>query len=139
MAKSLSKATAAIQRLLDERQQIQTWLERLSVAGDSAPEHVRAKVRGDYERRLGEVMKELQVHGGELHATLERLQTSRDGLADQEREAAERVSSIARRMAMLARLDRAVRDWTDRLAYMAARITDDAVEGGDASKATLLH
>ena len=28
-------------------------------------------------RRLGEVMKELQVHSGELHSTMERLETSR--------------------------------------------------------------
>ena len=100
MAKGLSKATAAIQRLLDERQQIQTWLERLSMAADSAPEHVRAKVRGDYERRLGEVMKELHVHGDELHATLERLQSTRSGLANQEREAAERVSEAELRHAV---------------------------------------
>jgi hypothetical protein len=100
MAKGLSKATAAIQRLLDERQQIHTWLERLSLAADSAPEHVRAKVRGDYERRLGEVMKEMQVHSGELHGTLERLQNARSGLAGQEREAAERVSEAELRHAV---------------------------------------
>lgn len=100
MAKGLSKATVAIQRLLDERQQIQVWLERLSMAADSAPEPVRAKVRGDYERRLGEVMKELQVHSGELHGTLERLETSRSSLADQEREAAERVAEAELRHAV---------------------------------------
>jgi hypothetical protein len=100
MVKGLSKATAAVQRLLDERQQIQTWLERLSMAADSAPEPVRAKVRGDYERRLGEVMKELQVHSGELHATLERLHSSRSGLGDQEREAAERVAEAELRHAV---------------------------------------
>jgi hypothetical protein len=37
-------------------------------------------------------------------------------------EAAERVTSIARRMALLSRLDRAVRDWTDGLAYQAVRL-----------------
>ncbi len=100
MARGPSKATVAIQRLLDERQQIQTWLGRLSMAADSAPEHVRAKVRGDYERRLRELMKELQVHGGELHATVERLQSARSSLANQEREAAERVSEAELRHAV---------------------------------------
>jgi len=100
MAKGLSKATVAIQRLLDERQQIHTWLERLARAADAAPEHVRAKVRGDYERRLGEVMKELQVHSGELHGTLERLESARSTLANQEREAAERVSEAELRHAV---------------------------------------
>ena len=100
MATGVSKTTVAIQRLLGERQQIHTWLERLSVAADAAPEHVRAKVRGDYERRLGEVMKELQVHSGELHSTMERLETSRSTLANQEREAAERVAEAELRHAV---------------------------------------
>lgn len=92
MAKGFSKATAAIQRLLDERQQIQTWLHRLGMAADTTPEQVRKRVRADYERRLGEVMKELQTHGTELEATQARLEDTRDGLARQEKDAAERLA-----------------------------------------------
>ncbi len=92
MPKAFSKTTAAIQKLLDERQQIQTWLQRLSMAADTTPEAVRARVRSDYERRLGEVMKELQAHGSELEATQERLDSTRSGLAKQEKEAAERLA-----------------------------------------------
>ncbi len=92
MAKAFSKTTAAIQKLLDERQQIQTWLQRLSMAADTTPEAVRTRVRADYERRLGEVMKDLQAHGSELSATEERLDITRSGLAKQEKEAAERLS-----------------------------------------------
>jgi hypothetical protein len=92
MPKQFSKTTAAIQKLLDERQQIQTWLQRLSIAADTTPEPVRARVRADYERRLGEVMKELQGHSAELSATQERLESTRSGLARQEREAAERLA-----------------------------------------------
>jgi hypothetical protein len=100
MAKGLSKTTVAIQRLLDERQQLVAWLERLSRAADSAPEHVRAKVRVDYERRLGEVVKELQVHGEDMSGTLERLSNTRSGLARQEREAAERLAEAELRHAV---------------------------------------
>ncbi len=92
MARGFSKATAAIQRLLDERQQIQTWLKRLSVASDTTPEQVRERVRADYERRLAEVMTELQTHESDLHTTMDRLESTRAGLARQETEAAERLS-----------------------------------------------
>jgi hypothetical protein len=92
MPKGFSKTTAAIQKLLDEREQIQTWLQRLSIAADTTPEPVRARVRADYERRLAEVMKDLQGHGAELSASQERLESTRSGLARQEREAAERLS-----------------------------------------------
>ncbi len=92
MPKGFSKTTAAIQKLLDERQQIQTWLQRLSMAADTTPEPVRARVRADYERRLGEVMHDLQEHGSELSATQERLESTRSGLARQEKEAAERLA-----------------------------------------------
>jgi len=90
--KGFSKTTAAIQKLLDERLQIQTWLQRLTIAADTTPEPVRARVRADYERRLAEVMKDLQGHGSELSATQERLESTRSGLARQEREAAERLA-----------------------------------------------
>ena len=100
MAKGVSKTTVAIQRLLDERQQIHTWLERLSVAADAAPEHVRAKVRGDYERRLGEVLKVVEVDRGEVHSTMERLETSGSRGDNQEREGAERVAAAELRDAV---------------------------------------
>jgi len=100
MARGFSKATAAIQRLLDERQQIQIWLQRLTMASDTTPEPVRARVRADYERRLGEVMKELQTHESELHTTMNRLETTRAGLARQETEAAERLAEAELRHAV---------------------------------------
>jgi hypothetical protein len=100
MPKGFSKTTAAIQKLLDEREQIQTWLQRLSIAADTTPEPVRARVRADYERRLAEVMKELQGHGAELSASQERLESTRSGLARQEREAAERLAEAELRHAV---------------------------------------
>ena len=100
MARVFSKATAAIQRLLDERQQIQTWLQRLSMASDTTPEQVRARVRADYEKRLAEVMKELQEHESDLHSTMDRLESTRAGLARQEADAAERLSEAELRHAV---------------------------------------
>lgn len=100
MAKGGPKSAIAIQRLLDERQQIQQWLERLDMTADAAPEQVRSRVRQDYERRLQEVMSELESHGEELAGTLERQHGVRAGLERQEREAAERLAEAELRHAV---------------------------------------
>ena len=42
MAKSGPKTAASIQKLLDERQQIQRWLDRLTMTADAAPENAQA-------------------------------------------------------------------------------------------------
>jgi len=62
MPKGSSKSTAAIQRLLEERRQYEAWLARINAAGDAAPEHVRVRVRADYEARLRAVTEELKAH-----------------------------------------------------------------------------
>jgi hypothetical protein len=100
MPKGVSKSTVAIQRLLDERQQIAVWLERLGMAADSTPDAVRAKVRSDYQRRMVEVMRELQAHGSELTGALERMRGTEAVLAKQEKAAAERLSEAELRHAV---------------------------------------
>ncbi|GBD33274.1 hypothetical protein HRbin33_02257 [bacterium HR33] len=100
MPKGSPKSAIAIQRLLEERQQIQRWLERLDMAGDAAPEHVKARVRQDYEKRLGDLMAELQGYGQELAEALERQQALRAGLARQEADAAERLAEAELRHAV---------------------------------------
>ena len=62
MPKGSSKSTAAIERLLEERRQYEAWLARINAAGDAAPEHVRVRVRADYEARLRAVTEELKAH-----------------------------------------------------------------------------
>ena len=62
MPRGSSKSTAAIQRLLEERRQYEAWLARINAAGDAAPEHVRVRVRADYEARLQAVTEELKAH-----------------------------------------------------------------------------
>jgi len=52
MPKGPSKSAAAIQRLLEERRQYEAWLARITATADSAPEHVRTRVKADYEARL---------------------------------------------------------------------------------------
>ena len=62
MPKGSSKSTAAIQRLLEERRQYEAWLARINATADSAPEHVRTRVKADYEARLQAVTEELKTH-----------------------------------------------------------------------------
>lgn len=100
MPKGGPKNAAAIQKLLDERQQIQQWLDRLHMAADAAPENVRIKVRQDYERRLHEVTEELQGHGQEVGDALERHRSAREDLAQREADAAERLEEAELRHAV---------------------------------------
>jgi hypothetical protein len=95
-----SKSAAAIQRLLDERAQLQRWLERLDMASDAAPEQVRSKVKKDYLKRLSEILDELEGYSQELVTSLDRLAAVREGLKKQEAEAAERVAEAELRHAV---------------------------------------
>jgi hypothetical protein len=70
---------AEIESLLANRQQLVEWLERLDAAGSRAPESVRAKVRSDYEGRLGQVVAQLSTHREVIAETL-------DGLRSQSKE-----------------------------------------------------
>jgi len=61
---------AEIEGLLASRQQLTGWLERLDAAGSRAPEVVRAKVRGDYQGRLAQVLEQLRTHSDHVHGRL---------------------------------------------------------------------
>jgi hypothetical protein len=100
MAKNAGKSTAAIQKLLGERSQIEQWLQRLGLAGDKTPEAVREKVKADYQARLKELIRELAAFGDELNDALKRALTTREGLSRQEKEAAERLSEAEVRHAV---------------------------------------
>src|SRR5690349_16658716 len=86
MAKTPSKGTVAIQRLLEERKQLESWIARIDAAADATPAAVRGRVRSDYEARLVTVIKELKNH---VEAAREVIAQRRTVLADlQEKEAA---------------------------------------------------
>jgi hypothetical protein len=85
-------STAAIQKLLEERRQIEQWLVRLEKAADRTPESVRTRVRSDYESRLSTVVRELQGFEEDLRASLEDVQARYAAARDQERLATEELS-----------------------------------------------
>lgn len=86
MAKTPSKGTVAIQRLLEERKQLESWIARIDAAADATPAAVRGRVRSDYEARLVTVIKELKNH---VEAAREVIAQRRAVLADlQAKEAA---------------------------------------------------
>ena len=92
MPKSPSKSAAAIQRLLEERRQYEAWLARITATADSAPEHVRTRVKADYEARLKAVLEELKAHADAArHLIAQRKETLAE-LQKKEKSAAERLA-----------------------------------------------
>lgn len=61
---------AQVDQLLQQRAQYEQWLAKLTGAGSQAPESVRAKVRTDYEGRLGAVVEELRKHASTVESAL---------------------------------------------------------------------
>lgn len=92
MAKGPSKSAAAIQRLLEERRQYEAWLARITATADSAPEHVRTRVRADYEARLKAVTEELKAHAEAARQLIAQRKETLIELQKKEKAAAERLA-----------------------------------------------
>ena len=92
MAKGPSKSAAAIQRLLEERRQYEAWLARITATADSAPEHVRTRVRADYEARLKAVTEELKAHAESARQLIAQRKENLVELQKKEKAAAERLA-----------------------------------------------
>jgi len=92
MAKGPSKSAAAIQRLLEERRQYEAWLARITATADSAPEHVRTRVRADYEARLKAVTEELKAHAESARQLIAQRRENLMELQKKEKAAAERLA-----------------------------------------------
>ena len=92
MPKGPSKSAAAIQRLLEERRQYEAWLARITATADSAPEHVRTRVRADYEARLNAVTEELRAHADAARQLIAQRKENLIELQKKEKGAAERLA-----------------------------------------------
>lgn len=92
MAKGPSKSAAAIARLLEERRQYEAWLARITATENSAPEHVRTRVRADYEARLRAVTEELKAHAEEARQLIAQRKEALVELHKKEKAAAERLA-----------------------------------------------
>ena len=92
MAKNPSKSAAAIQRLLEERRQYEAWLARINATADSAPEHVRTRVKADYEARLQAVTEELKAHADAARQLIAQRKETLAELQKKEKGAAERLA-----------------------------------------------
>ncbi|HYT84272.1 MAG TPA: hypothetical protein VEK86_12510, partial [Gemmatimonadales bacterium] len=100
MPKGSSKSTAAIQRLLEERRQYEAWLARINAAGDAAPEHVRTRVRADYQARLQAVTEELKAHAEAARQLVAQRKEFLVELQKKEKVAAERLAETELRHAV---------------------------------------
>jgi hypothetical protein len=81
-----------IQRLLEERRQYEAWLARITATVDSAPEHVRTRVRADYEARLKAVTEELRAHADAARQLIAQRKENLLELQKKEKAAAERLA-----------------------------------------------
>jgi hypothetical protein len=93
MAKGNSDKTEnTVDSLLETRQQLEEWIERLDLASEEVPDDVRARVRTDYEERLGEVLSELTQYADELSASLKEEVETREQLWQQEKDARDKMA-----------------------------------------------
>ncbi len=92
MPKGPSKSAATIQRLLEERRQYEAWLARINATADSAPEHVRTRVKADYEARLRAVTEELRAHADSARQLIAQRKENLLELQKKEKAAAERLA-----------------------------------------------
>jgi len=92
MSKGMSKSTAIIQRLLEERRQYEAWIARLNSSADATPGNVRARVREDYEARLVAVMEELKAHAESARLAIQEKRHMRGELQKKEALAAEKLT-----------------------------------------------
>ena len=84
MTRRNTKSQAAVERLLDERRQYETWLAKLAEqTAASAPSHVVDRVKADYKSRLDSVIKQLARYEGELETALAEMEARRDDLVKQ--------------------------------------------------------
>lgn len=112
--------TDEIAVLLADRQRIQGWLDRLDRSAGSAPEAVRRRVRGDYERRLAEVVARLGGFTAAISDTLAGVQARH---ADLERERAGVEEALAE-----AELRHAVGEYSDGEWEAVARESGDRID-----------
>jgi len=92
MTKGMSKSTAIIQRLLEERRQYEAWIARLNSSADATPGNVRARVREDYEARLVAVMEELKAHAESARLAIQEKRHMRGELQKKEALATEKLT-----------------------------------------------
>lgn len=79
----------AVAALLEERNALRGWLDRLDQSGASAPESVRSRVRQDYQARLDDVTGRLREHADAIAARLGADTAERDQLEQRARAARE--------------------------------------------------
>ncbi|HXI19758.1 MAG TPA: hypothetical protein VNH46_01655, partial [Gemmatimonadales bacterium] len=94
MTKPTPDGGHSIDKLLEDRAQYVSWLTRLNSSGPEAPvpEAVRARVRGDYERRLEAVLEQLRSHTAALETQVQSLTTRHAELTNREGELKEQLA-----------------------------------------------
>jgi hypothetical protein len=91
---------SALETLLQERDALHGWLDRLDRSQASVPEAVRAKVRQDYQSRLDGLLDRLRQHADVVATRLLEDQAEHDRLRDQARQVREALAEAELRHAV---------------------------------------
>ena len=91
---------SAVEALLQERDALRGWLDRLDRSDAPVPEAVRARVRQDYQSRLDGMLDRLRAHADVVATRLLEDQAERDRLSDQARRAREALAEAELRHAV---------------------------------------
>jgi hypothetical protein len=124
-------STGAIQKLLDERRQIEHWLERLEKAADRTPTAVRDRVRGDYSSRLDAVVAELKGYESDLQTSLDDARSKHGDAKERERTATEELAEAELRFAVGEFTDG---QWSEKKAGILDRLIRIREELGEAEE-----
>lgn len=85
-------APGEIRTLLERREQLHQWLERLRSVDEGVPSRIAERVRADYTGRLEQLTEELSRHAESLESELAQLRTESDRA---ERVAADAADALA--------------------------------------------
>ena len=78
MSSPVTPAPAAVQeeagKLIEQRALLKGWLARLEECSTDVPDHITARVRGDYEERLRSIAEQLGPHSEGIRSELDEMQ-----------------------------------------------------------------
>ena len=89
MSRRSTKSQASVERLLDEREQYQRWLEKLADGTSAVPPQVMERVREDYRTRLDKVTRDLARYEKDLETALAEAEVRCEDLVGQRTKRAE--------------------------------------------------
>ena len=91
-ARTTANDQSSVEQLIAERHEIETWLNRLNGTTNSAPDHIRGRVKSDYAKRLQEIVESLRGHGQSVKQSLDTKREAKEALDERNRAARDKLA-----------------------------------------------